>query len=182
MMSFAINSIRRKFAVTLVILCVVVWGAACTGKGGDQQGDPPRTSPSSKIPDADWSKTSLPRTPSGSYDVVDTGNAGIQLDPATAPTPVTTKLRCSHLAIQCYLATSTSAAPEMVDRCLQTVPTCQTDTPWLEQQRCCPLVCKSRYEAARASGASPDEALDVFGDDDGDCYPHLREFLRGEYP
>ena len=81
--------------------------------------------------------------------------------------PVVTYKTCSALIMGCASHSGT------VDGCVEVVPRCDGDTPWLDDQDCCPSSCVGQYASLRGLGLNVAEAFTTVFVHDTTCFPGL---------
>ncbi len=81
--------------------------------------------------------------------------------------PVNTYQVCSGLILGCARHSGT------VDGCVEVVPRCEGDTPWMDDQDCCPESCTGQYTALRGAGLNVAEAFATVFVHDTTCFPGL---------
>jgi len=133
----------------------------------------PSTFRPSPLPDV--TRLGLPVNKAGLIVLAQQDGAELSFDPATAPNPMSARIRCSDWLMQCFEESGSN-----IDSCLREVPRCATERPWEETEQCCPTQCVEEYGAARASGAEPMAAwLAVFAGDLA-CIPGYSAWVAGE--
>jgi hypothetical protein len=83
--------------------------------------------------------------------------------------PATTYNVCGQLVVSCARKSGS------FDACVDAVPACTQPEPWAVDEDCCPQACKSRYQGARAGGATFLEAFGQTFVQDWSCFPGLPE-------
>lgn len=119
-------------------------------------------------------KLPLPKTPDGTYLLMELSQARLEIDPTLAD-PITAIGQCVDQVTYCY-----SPGTRSLDECVRSVRTCATSTPWMEVIGCCPEACQAGYAAARSAGAQPATALDSVFFEKPDCFPGVANALEGK--
>ena len=113
-----------------------------------------------------WYQLPLTQTDAGTLVLMKLPGVSLQIDPHRSGW-VTALADCTAMIVHCYAPPTPS-----LDDCVAAAPACATNTPWTEPQTCCPTVCATAYQSARAGGQ---DALTAFRNtylvSHGGCFP-----------
>jgi hypothetical protein len=87
----------------------------------------------------------------------------------TVRNPVTAMASCVQWITSCMSPGARSA-----DDCAVSAPACKTQTPWTEDNMCCPASCYTQYRASRVSGMTDQAAFLETYIDGGSCIPQYK--------
>lgn len=124
----------------------------------------------------------LPVDDEGKRIVIDTESGGdrfrVRVDEALRD-PLTAKGGCLHEVIAC-IERQPERGDAIIARCVSDAPTCASDRPWEEAERCCPAACQEAFAAAAPTDVAA--AFRAHLADGRGCYPGLAAFLEGGEP
>jgi hypothetical protein len=124
----------------------------------------------------------FPENDAGQIVIAPGGPIELAIDPKMR-SPVTALGECTTSILDCMGAYASMAAPgkpsHTLDECVDAMPACKTERPWLEDDVCCPTSCATEYRAARAKGVQDRDALmETYFKRDGGCFPGLSQAGR----
>lgn len=163
----------------LVAFATALFAVAAVGGGCAQNEDKSPPVPPSATQERPKADLDLPKTTSGNYLLIDTGNARIELNPKKTLTPLDTKLGCGVLLAGCSQPSTTTNRIAAIDACVANVARCSTQEPWTTNEQCCPDLCVSSYLAQRESNVTPMVAF-TKAFNDSSCYPGLRQYMKAQ--
>jgi hypothetical protein len=155
----------RTPAIHAGVLCLI--GACSSGPPSPDAHLPLPTVEYTPPARVDPAALGLPTLPNGNTVLL--AIPGLRLEHApTLKDPLTALGACARWVTGCFEPGSRS-----LDACVNSVPSCTTDEPWLEATECCPAACQDAYRARRAANEEPWPALDATLFVDGSCMPGL---------
>ena len=157
-----------RLSLVTVVVAVALVGSACETPPSSP---PPTDHPRAPTVSDESLAAALPMDANGKPILLTVDGSPLTIGPKRVDA-IGAAAICSDLKNDCVQVTKD------LDSCVDKVPRCTTETPWLEEAPCCATACVLAYQEERRLGASPLEANRAVFSSTHECFPGLQAQVR----